>query len=444
MSSLQQALERHAAERPAEVALDADGVLWTWAELAARVTIQAETREPGVGARVQAPMSPPEVGVVNLLAGERMALCIVPVVEGLPQVEVRRREEEASCFRGPTPGVLIYTSGTTGNARGVRLTYEALRTSARMVISAAGLEAGDAWYSSLPMSHVGGIGVVFRCVLAGARMVLRRRFDPLDSAAWMTRGATHMSMVARMLERVLDVPWDELQASCGARPALGRNRLKLIMVGGGPTSPALLRRAGAARLPVSMTYGMTEAGSTLTLERGGTDGLPLSAGFPLDEVQLRIGEGDIIEVKSPAMMEGYDPNGEDAVSPFTADGWLRTRDLGQLLEDGRLVVFDRRSDLIVTGGENVAPTRVEGVIASHHAVDEVAVIGMPDDSWGQRVVAVVRMKGGAELPPLEWFRARMAPHELPKDWLVSVEPLPRDGAGKLRRREVKDALLAEG
>ena len=444
MSSLQQALERHAAERPDHVALDADGVCWTWAELAARVAVQADTWEQGDGARVQALMSPPETGVVNLLAGERTALCIVPVVEGLPEGEARRREEEASRSRGPSPGVLIYTSGTTGNARGVRLTYEALQTSARMVISAVDLKAGDAWYSSLPMSHVGGIGVVVRCVLAGARMVLRRRFDPLDSAAWMTRGATHMSMVARMLERVLNVSREELRASRGAHPALVHGRLKLIMVGGGPTSPALLRRAEAARLPVRLTYGMTETGSTLTLEQGGGEGRSVSAGFPLDGLQLRIGEGDIIEVKSPAMMEGYDPTGGEDVSPFTADGWLRTQDVGQLLEDGRLVVFDRRSDLIVTGGENVAPARVEGVIASHHSVDEVAVIGLPDDSWGQRVVAVVRTKGGAELPPLDWFRARMAPHELPKDWVVSVEPLPRDGAGKLRRREVRDALLAEG
>ena len=444
MSSLQQALERHAAERPDEVALDADGVLWTWAELAARVTAQAATRNHEDGARVQAPMSPPEVGVVNLLAGERMASCMVPVVEGLPAGEARRREEEASRFRGPFPGLVIYTSGTTGNARGVRLTYEALRTSARMVIPAVGLRVGDAWYSSLPMSHVGGIGVVFRCVLAGARMVLRQRFDPLDCAVWMACGATHLSMVARMLERVLDVPREELRASRGSRQALVGDRLKLVMVGGGPTSPALLRRAVAARLPLGMTYGMTEVGSTLTLERVEGDGLLLSAGFPLDGVQFRIGDGDIIEVKSPAMMEGYDPNGEDDVSPFTADGWLRTRDVGQLLDDGRLVVFDRRSDLIITGGENVAPARVEGVIASHHAVDEVAVIGVPDDSWGQRVVAVVRMKGGADLPPLEWFRARMAPYELPKDWVVSAAPLPRDGAGKLRRREVKDALLGKG
>ncbi|MCO4770689.1 MAG: AMP-binding protein [Deltaproteobacteria bacterium] len=426
-ATLEEALRRHAEERPDALALDAGEVCWTWAELHARVDERAAASTPSDGGRRWFSTSSPDA-VVELLAGERGDACLVPSPLRVPEKELTRRRTEAARHRGPVPGLLVFTSGTTGEARGVRLSYEALRTSARLVIGATDLRAGDAWLSALPLSHVGGLGVVVRCVLAGATMVVRSAFSPEETARLLGR-ATHGSFVARMLDRTL---------TCGV--PIEALRVRCLMVGGGPTTQALLARARAAGLPAFATYGMTEAGSTVTLESS-LDGAS-SAGTPLPGVGVRIGEGDVIEVRTPAMMEGYDP---PHVTPLTDDGWLRTRDVGRLEPDGRLVVLDRRSDLIVTGGENVAPARVEEVIASHPAVDEVAVLGLPDPSWGQRVVAVVRPRGPVDCADLvDWCRGRLAPYEVPKDWQITGDALPRDPTGKLRRRDVRKTLEASG
>lgn len=455
--SLAAALARHVAERPDAPALVHPATTWTWAELAARVDAarRAAPREDS-GARV--PLDDDALTFVpRLLAASG---CLVPLSPRLPADERARRVAAVARFEGPAPGVIVHTSGTTGTARAVRLSYAALLTSARMVVDATGLRVGHAWISALPLHHVGGLGVVLRCVLAGATMVLQDRFDADATAAALRSGdVTHGSFVARMLERALD-------AGPCASPAL-----RCLMVGGGPTAAPLMERARGAGLPVYATYGMTEAASTLTLQRPG-DLEPPSAGAPLDGVRLRIAEDDAIEVLTPAAMDGYDPlpdEGADGLDVPTSpdptaattafavvDGWMRTRDIGRLLPDGRLVVLDRRHDLIVSGGENVSPARVEEVLAAHPLIDEVAVVGEPDPTWGQRVVAVLRLSEASSAPGARtgsephdpddaiaaWARARLAPHEVPKRWVVATDPLPRDDAGKLRRREVREGLAA--
>ncbi len=404
---------------------------WTWSELRDRVDEAAASMASlPRGARVCVDTEDALAAVPPLLAAEVSGVCVVPLAAGLVAAERARRLEQARAHRGPSPGVLVYTSGTTGEARGVRLPYGALTDSALRVAAATGLEAGDAWLGVLPLSHVGGLGALLRCLLRGATLVLRDRFDATETAELLASGAvTHGSFVARMLERTLDagtVPWS------GA--------VRFLMVGGGPTAPAVLARAREAGLPVFATYGMTEAGSTVTLERPGGPLVPPSAGRPLDGVAVRIAADGVVEVQTPSALEGYDPPHE---SPLRA-GWVRTQDLGALLPDGRLVILDRRSDLIVTGGENVAPAAVEAVLAEDPDVDEVAVVGVSDASWGQRVVAVVRLRAGA--PGTDAIAARsrdrLAPHERPKDWVVAADPLPRDGVGKLRRSEVRALLDA--
>jgi len=452
--ALRDALMRHAVERAEAVAVDHPQGRWTWAELAARVEVaRSDAAREGARSAARVPVDDEALSFIpRLLAAEE---CLVPLSSRLPGDERARRIAAVGRFEGPSPGVIVHTSGTTGTARAVRLSYDALATSARMVVAATDLRPGDAWLSALPLHHVGGIGVVLRCVLAGATMVLQDRFDAGATAEALRSGdVTHGSFVARMLERALD-------AGPCASPAL-----RCLMVGGGPTAAPLMERARAEGLPVYATYGMTEAASTVTLERpGGTK--PLSAGAPLHGVSIRIADNDAIEVLTPAAMEGYDPLPDEASddprgqAPRAApavrdsatttfavvDDWMRTRDVGRLLPDGRLVVLDRRHDLIVSGGENVSPARVEEVLTAHPLVDEAAVVGEPNPSWGQRVVAVVRLSDAAPAEtgdPTEaiatWARAHLAAHEVPKRWVVATEPLPRDEAGKLRRREVREGL----
>jgi len=417
MSPLAAAWVRHATETPDAPALVHPRARWTWADLAARV---AATQSEPATHFVDAQDVP--AFLVRLLAAERDGACLVPLASGLDDDE---RERRLALPIAPFPGLVVFTSGTTGLARGVRLPFARLLASARVVSEATDLQRGDAWLSALPMSHVGGIAVALRCVLRGAAMLLDDRFEPHRSAQHLAQHATHASFVARSLERTLEV---------GLPPSPS---LKAVMVGGGPTTPALLSRCRALGVPALATYGMTEAGSTITLESPTGPHAPPSAGAPLPGVSLRIAGDDTIEVCTPSRMEGY--LGEPS-APATA--WLRTRDLGRLLPDGRLVVLDRRSDLIVSGGENVSPWRVEQVIAEDPSVVEVAVVGRADPSWGQRVVAVVRLV--VESPePAEILdaltarcRDRLAAHERPKDWVIAAEPLPRDSAGKLRRRDI--------
>lgn len=433
--TLAAALGLHAQRNPDGLALSHPTAQRTWSELAALVdeaTVQLSDR--GAGERVFVDTRHVTAVVPQLIAAEAAGVCLVPLAGALDDVERARRISASAAFAGPAPGLLIFTSGTTGEARGVRLSYRALRASASMVVQATRLKAGGGWLSALPLSHVGGIGVVFRCVLAGATMLLRDRFDPTETAALLSSGGvTHGSFVARMLARTLDASAPRVPTS----PAL-----VALMVGGGPTAEALLKRARLGGLPVLATYGMTEAGSTLTLERRGGPYSPPSAGFPLPGVEVRIGDDQVVEVRSPTLMEGYDPPYDEP----DAGGWFRTNDVGRLLPDGRLVVLDRRIDLIVTGGENVSPARVEAVLASDAQVAEAAVIGLSDPSWGQRVVAMVRLVDGvgsvdARLRSLAArVRPLLAPHERPKDWRAVTESLPRNRLGKLLRGELRDSL----
>jgi len=429
------ALERRAQDNPYGLAVSHPSVQWTWTDLAVRVDeVATELRDRKPGERVYVDAGEVAAVIPKLIAAEAARVCLVPIAGSLDGAERARRISASEAFAGPAPGLLIFTSGTTGEARGVRLSYTALRASASMVIQATRLQAGGSWFSALPLNHVGGIGVVFRCVLAGATMCLRDRFDPLETAQLLGSGdLTHGSFVARMLARTLDSVAPRVPTS----PAL-----VTLMVGGGPTADRLLKRARLAGLPVRATYGMTEAASTLTLEREDGPFEPPSAGVPLPGVEIRLGDDEVIEVRSPALMAGYDPPHDQLV----AGEWLRTNDVGRLLPDGRLVVLDRRSDLIVSGGENVSPVRVETVLNSDTEVVEAAVIGVQDSSWGQRVVAVVRFADGvgAEEERLTALAARvrplLAPHERPKSWRVVATPLPRNGLGKLLRRRLQEAL----
>ena len=320
---------------------------------------------------------------------------------------------------------LLFTSGTTGKPKAAQLTVAALDALARASAENLGPRPADRWLCNLPLFHVGGLGTAVRCAHDGAALVLHARFD----AGAMVRavredGITHGSLVARTLEECLEA-------------GLERRGLRGVLVGGGPVPPALVERARARGIPVLLTYGLTEACSQVTTERpGDADGT--TAGAPLPGLDVRIvdvdgrplppGEEGAIAVRGPTLMRGY-LDDEAATAEVLRDGWLRTGDLGRLDPRGRLTVLARRSDLILSGGENVYPAEVEAVLAMHPGVAEVAVVGRPDSRWGQVPVAVVVPRPAAALDDLRPGPGRGSPRSRspPRSWQRRGSPGRRRG-----------------
>ncbi|MEO6029971.1 MAG: o-succinylbenzoate--CoA ligase, partial [Candidatus Binatia bacterium] len=287
---------------------------------------------------------------------------------------------------------ILYTSGTTGRPKGVMLTHANQRASAAASRAHLGVRADDRWLVALPLNHVGGLSIVMRSVLDGTPLVLHERFDA--AAVWQAiddERITLLSIVPTMLHRLLE------HADGAARGT----SLRAVLVGGAALAPALAERARAVGLPILPTYGLTETGSqvaTSALDGSATDAAT-TVGRPLGTTRVRIddaddeGRGEIV-VAGPTVMAGYfrDP---EATAYVLRDGWLHTGDIGRLDAAGCLQVFDRRTDVVISGGENVYPAEVEAVLLAHPAVGEAAVYGAPDPEWGRRVQAAVVLRDGA-------------------------------------------------
>jgi O-succinylbenzoic acid--CoA ligase len=344
------------------------------------------------------------------------------------------------------PHTIIYTSGTTGRPRGVVLTIGNHWWSAMGSALNLGLRNDDRWLAVLPLFHVGGLAIVLRGAIYGIPVVLHERFDPAAALDAIDRqGVTIVSLVAVMLQRMLDL------RDTTPFPA----HFRCALLGGGPAPRPLLDACAARGVPVALTYGLTEAASQVaTLAPADVPRKPGSVGQPLLPTEVRIvndagleaapGEVGEIWVRGPTVTPGY--HGQPrAGAAAIVDGWLRTGDLGHRDAEGFLYVVDRRSDLIISGGENVYPAEVEAVLLAHPAVAEVGVIGIPDSTWGQAPVAFVVPAAGwspaealaAEV--LAFCRERLAAYKCPRA-VRFVAALPRTAAGKLQRARLRDIL----
>jgi O-succinylbenzoic acid--CoA ligase len=308
---------------------------------------------------------------------------------------------------------VVHTSGTSGRPAPVELTYGNFLWSAMGSALALGLDADERWLCPLPVSHVGGLSILVRSAIHGTTAVLHERFDAGAVAAALP-SCTLVSLVPTMLARVLDAGVPE------------PGRLRCALIGGGPVAPAVLERAGAAGIPLAQTYGLTQACSQVTTSAVGD---PSTAGPPLFCTSVTIaGDGEIL-VSGPTVAP-------DAAGP---GGVLQTGDLGELDERGRLTVTGRRSDTIVTGGENVAPAEVEAVLEAHPAVAEAAVHARPDPEWGEAVVATVVPRDGMRVDPADLrahCRAALAGFKVPKA-IELATGLPRTPSGKIRRHALE-------
>ncbi len=327
-------------------------------------------------------------------------------LDEIPAVQSARRD-----WPDDHPLAALFTSGTTGTPSLVVLTHGNFRASAKA--SGANLGAGpdQKWLLCLPLFHVGGLAMAHRCRAYGASVVIERAFDAARFNALVDAGeVTHASLVPTALDRVIALRTTPFPAT-----------LKAVLIGGGPVAPTLMARARAMGAPVLQTYGLTEACSQVTTERPGeADGT--TAGHPLPGIAIRIVDGEI----------------EVLGATTHRPGWLRTKDLGTIDDRGRLTVLARRTDLIVTGGENVYPAELERVIAEHPSVREVAVGARDDAQWGQVPVAVVVWDGApVDLGP--WCRARLAGFKIPRAF-IAAESLPRNVNGKVDRAGLRAAI----
>jgi O-succinylbenzoic acid--CoA ligase len=304
---------------------------------------------------------------------------------------------------------VMYTSGTTAGPKEVPLTVSNWLANAVGSALALGLDPRERWLCPMPLVHVGGLSIALRSAIYCTTVLLHERFDTeavLESLMAADQRVTLVSLVPTMLSRLLD-------AGLHDPPTLRR-----VLLGGGPIPPSLLARARAQGVPVSPSYGMTEACSQIATD-----------GWPLLGVELAIAVGGEVLVRG------------DTVSgaALSDDGWLHTGDLGRLDEAGRLEIYGRQADTIVTGGENVAPAAVEAALLEHPGVADAAVFGRADPQWGEAVVAHVVLGDGAVVAP-EALRAhcaaRLATFEVPKQ-VELVASLPRGVTGKLLRRELR-------
>ncbi|WP_040167338.1 class I adenylate-forming enzyme family protein [Microbacterium gorillae] len=382
------------------------------------------------------------------LAGITHAAWDLAEAEGAPAHAVAHGDEDA-------PAVVIFTSGTEGHPKAVELTHRALLAGLQMLLHITKRMPhqvqdtdGEAALHTGPMFHIGGVQTLLRSVIVGDTLVMPAgRFDPAEALrlieAW---GIRRWSAVPTMVTRVIEHP--------DARTR-DLSTLRALTMGGAPVGPELLARTRAG-LPgitprIATGYGLTENGGQAVAASGAdTTSRPGATGRALPCVELAIapresGDGEIL-VRSPTQMRGY--LGTDAVSPIDSAGWLHTGDLGRIDEDGYLWITGRSKDMIIRGGENIAPAAIEEALAAMPGVREAVVFGIPHAELGEEVVAVVVAAGEVDETALAaGVRSAIASFAVPSRWVVLDEPLPTNHAGKIDKprvvREIGARLTAE-
>lgn len=286
------------------------------------------------------------------------------------------------------PALLVFTSGSTGPPKAALLSHGNVWHAAGLSNANIPLGPGKRWLLSLPLYHVSGLSILFRCFLAGASVVLPQREQPLqDAMAWY--GVTHASLVAAQLRWLLF-------ADSGAKAL---SRLDAVLLGGGPMPAALLESAHAGGVPIHVSYGLTEMASQVATTPPGAALALLQRGAPvLEEGTVRIGGGEAVELRGAARFGGY-WNGAALEKPFDADGWFRTGDRGALDAEGVLTIHGRLDNMFISGGENIQPEEIELALVALPGVGQAAVVPVADETYGQRPFAFLLLEDATiELP----------------------------------------------
>lgn len=402
-------LQRAARQAPTATALLTADHGWTFAELLADASSLAARPGRATGALMRH-------GDSLDLARHAYAASL----QNRPFWPVDRGDSPPDADLPPTTALIISTSGSEGQPRAVLLGTHNLDAAARASNRRQPLRGGDLWLNCLPLYHIGGQSILWRCARAGAGVLLHEGFEAARVAADLARHpVSHLSLVPAMLARLLDI---------GAPPPPG---LRHVLIGGAALSPALYTRAHAAGWPLVPSYGMSETAAQIASWQP-EDG-PWQAGQVgrvLPGSEVAIAADGRIRLRGPQVMLGYLQGGG-----VDADGWLTTGDLGRLDADGRLSVLGRADDMLISAGRNIHPLDVEACLAAFPGVRDVAVTGLPDPVWGDRVVALV--VGSATAGALlEHARHHLPSAALPRS-IVFLDSLPRNPAGKLQRATLR-------
>jgi acyl-CoA synthetase (AMP-forming)/AMP-acid ligase II len=360
---------------------------------------------------------------------------------------------EAVSVDDDAPAVVLFTSGTTSKPKGVVLRHSHLLSYVLETVEFGSADDADAVLVSVPPYHIAGVGSVLSNLYAGRRMAYLPDFT---ARGWLDlvrdEGVTHTMVVPTMLARVVE----ELGGAPADAPAL-----RSIAYGGARMPQTVLRAALVAFADAQFVnaYGLTETSSTIAVlgpdeHRAAMSGEPTalarltSVGRMVPGVQCQIRDEDGVPLPSGATGEiwvrGAQVSGEyqGIGSVLDEQGWFPTRDRGRLDEDNYLYVDGRSDDTIIRGGENIAPAEIEDVLVEHPAVDQVAVLGAPDEEWGERIVAVVVAAAGTNPDPEDlraFARARLRSSRTPDD-VIFRDELPYTPTGKLLRRELARQL----
>lgn len=353
--------------------------------------------------------------------------------------------------------MLMYTSGTTAMPKGVMLTYGGFTEYMFSSVEPAVDDDTGVTLLVAPMYHIAGATAVLSAIYGGRRLVIHPQFDP---KAWLEtvsrEKVTTAFLVPTMLKRLMDEPdFDKYDLSS----------LRVISYGGAPMPVPVILRA-IERFPKHVAFmnafGQTETTSTVTVlgpEDHRLEGTPeeierkkrrlSSIGRPLGDVQVQIQDengnplppytvGEVC-ISAPRTMQGYYKQ-EEATRQTIRDGWIHTRDMGYMDEEGYLYLAGRKSDMIIRGGENIAPEEIEHVLHVHPAVEECAVIGVPDEEWGEKVMAVIVPKEGATVTAqeiIDFCKARLASFKAP-EIVEFVKELPRNQMGKILKKDLRE------
>ncbi|QUQ66821.1 long-chain-fatty-acid--CoA ligase [Kutzneria sp. CA-103260] len=393
----------------------------------ARVLFVADELLPGVEGIVERPATVPLSGYEDLIAGA-----------GPVGVQ--------SDVRGDDPALVMYSSGTTGRPKGVVLSHGNVLAHTRNTLSAMPIGPGSRNLVAMPLFHVGGTCYAISGFHEGIPSTLLREPTGPALIGAIVEGCTHAFLVPAVVAGVM----------AAGQPAIGAfGRLRQLVYGASPMPLPLLRAAMAAwpETDFVQVYGMTEMAGAITVlspadhrDAEHVERLT-SAGRPVDQAELRVvdpvtlADAPVGELwfRTPQAMVGYLGQPAATTETLTADGWLRTGDIGRLDEGGYVYVVDRVKDMIITGGENVYSPEVERVLAEHPSVADVAVIGVPDDRWGESIKAVVQPADGQTVDPeqlVAFARERLAGYKVPRTVDVVAE-MPRNATGKILKKVLR-------
>ena len=337
-----------------------------------------------------------------------------------------------------------YTSGTTARPKGVQLTHRNLWVNAVTFAMHAAVTDRDVYLHTLPMFHANGWGMPYTMTGLGVPQVVLRKVDGAEILRRIeAHGVTVLCAAPAVVAAVLDA------AAGWAGPVPGRDRVRVICAGAPPPSRTIARIEAELGWEFIQIYGLTETSPLLTINRARAeqDSLPpderavaLSrAGVPALGVRLRVDDGGEVLARSNVVLDGYWQQPEETARALDG-GWFHTGDGGALDADGHLVIRDRKKDVIITGGENVSSIEVEDRLYSHPAVAEVAVIGVPDEKWGETIKALVVLADGAtasEGELIAWCKEGLARYKAPTS-VELREAIPRTATGKVQKFKLRE------